>query len=661
MKRTLTCASVVLVAMTAAAQARVTRIEINRQEPFAAGQTFGSVGAYERVIGRFHGELDPAQPLNADIVDIDKAPRNARGMVEYSADFYILKPVDLGKGNGALFYEVNNRGGKAALARFNNGARSNDPSTAEHAGNGFLMREGFTVVWNGWMPDAPAGDNALRIEVPAATGAGLIEQTVWDEFLFNNKTTKEGRLTYRATSTDKKDATLLVRNRNSEEPAAVPPEQWEFVDARTIRLLPAGTPFRIGAIYQLIYKAANPPVNGIGFASTRDFVSFLRYAAADDAGTPNPLAAGGRPAIARTLSHGNSQSGRYLRDFIYSGFNEDEAHRIVFDGANPNVAGGRIFLNYRFSQPNRIVPDGHGFMLFPGASFPFAYETQTDPLTGRRDGNLARCSASRTCPKIVHTHSGTEYWQGGGSLITTDGLGRSDSTIPDNVRIYHFASTQHGGVDGSMPNGVCAMPSNRTDYRPLLRAAVVALDRWAKDGTPPPASRYPRIADGSLVDKITFGPIPGLTPAKGPAARPLVDYGPQFDKGILGKALPVVLKDSYRVLVPKVDADGNEVAGIRLPEVSVPTATGMGWNVRAADAGGAGELCYLEGSAVPFAKTKAERAAKGDPRPSLEERYRDGADYAQQVRQAATALQREGYLLEEDVRRIVERATAFTW
>ncbi len=317
MKRTLTCASVVLVAMTAAAQARVTRIEINRQEPFAAGQTFGSVGAYERVIGRFHGELDPAQPLNADIVDIDKAPRNARGMVEYSADFYILKPVDLGKGNGALFYEVNNRGGKAALARFNNGARSNDPSTAEHAGNGFLMREGFTVVWNGWMPDAPAGDNALRIEVPAATGAGLIEQTVWDEFLFNNKTTKEGRLTYRATSTDKKDATLLVRNRNSEEPAAVPPEQWEFVDARTIRLLPAGTPFRIGAIYQLIYKAANPPVNGIGFASTRDFVSFLRYAAADDAGTPNPLAAGGRPAIARTLSHGNSQSGRYLRDFIY--------------------------------------------------------------------------------------------------------------------------------------------------------------------------------------------------------------------------------------------------------------------------------------------------------------------------------------------------------
>jgi hypothetical protein len=644
-----------LVAMTAA-EARVTRIEITRQEPFAAGAQFGATGAYEKVVGRFRGELDPAHPLNARIVDIDKAPRNARGMVEYSADFYILKPVDLSKGNGAIFHEVNNRGRKAMLGRFNNGTRSNDPSTLEDAGNGFLMRQGFTLTWNGWMPGLPAANDFLRIELPTASAGERIEQTVWDEFLLNDKTTKDARLTYAATSTDKSQAKLLVRERNGEEPTLVPAEQWEFVNARTIRLLPEGTPFRMGAVYQLIYKAANPPVNGIGFASTRDFISFLRYAAADDAGTPNPLAQAGRPAISRTLSHGNSQTGRYLRDFIYSGFNEDESNRIVFEGAYPNVAGGRIFLNYRFSQPNRIVPAAHGFMYFPGGHFPFAYETQTDPFTGTRDGMLVRCTASNTCPKIIHTHSSTEYWQGAGSLITTDPLGRADGVVPENVRIYHFTGTQHAGVEGSMANGVCAMASNKTDYRPFQRGVVFNLDRWVKDGTPPPASRYPRIDNGGLVASNELPRIPGFTPPKGPSLRTLVDYGPDFGKGILGKALPVALPDAYRVLVPKVDADANEVAGLQLPEVAVPTATRAGWNVRAPDSGAAGELCYLEGSSVPFAKTKAEREAKGDPRPSIEERYPSAADYANRVRAAAAALQREGYLLDEDIQRILERA-----
>jgi hypothetical protein len=650
-----------LAAMTATAQARVTRIEIAKTEPFAAGQQFGATGAYERVLGRFHGELDPTMPPNKEIVDLDKAPRNARGMVEYSADFFILKPVDVTKGNGALFYEVNNRGNKGMLGRFNNAQPSNDPSTAEHAGNGFLMRQGFTLAWNGWMPGLPAANNPLRIEIPNATAGGKIEQTVWDEFLFNDKTTKQGQLTYAATSTDKSEAKLFVRERNSAEPTLVPADQWEFVNARTIRLLPEGTPFRIGAIYQLIYKAANPPVNGIGFASTRDFISFLRYAAADDAGTPNPLAAQGRPAISRTLSTGNSQSGRYQRDFIYSGFNEDEAHRIVFDGANPVVPGGRIFLNYRFSQPNRIVPAGHGFMYFPGATFPFSYETQADPFTGKRDGNLARCAASNTCPKIVHMHTGTEYWQGGGSLITTDPLGKTDANLPDNVRVYQMAGTQHAGATRGMPNGVCAMASNPVDYRPLLRGALVNLDRWVKGGTPPPASRYPRLADGTLVEKNEVVTFPGFTPAKAPSQRPRYDYGPDFDKGIIGKAFPTVLSDSYRVLVPKVDADGNEVAGLRLPEVVVPTLTSAGWNVRAPDAGGAGELCYLEGSSVPFAKTKAEREAKHDPRLSLEERYHDRSAYAERVREAAEALQREGYILPEDTKRIVDKAGALTW
>ncbi len=662
MTRSLGYAGLILLASTAMSEARVTRIEITRSEPFAAGQPFGNAGAYERIIGRFHGELDPAQPLNAVIVDLDKAPRNARGMVEYSSDFYILKPVDLAKGNGALLYDVNNRGNKRALAQFNSAPSSNDPSSAEHAGNGFLMRHGFTVVWSGWIPGLPATSN-LRIEVPVATtAAGPIEQMVWDEVLANDSKTVQGRLTFRATTTDKSKATLYVRNRNSEAPTVVPPEQWEFVDAGTFRLLPAGTPFRIGAIYQLVYKAANPPVSGIGFAATRDLVSFLRHADADDTGAANPLAAGGRPAIGRALAHGTSQSGRYLRDFVYLGFNEDEASRIVFDGINPHVATARTSLNYRFGQPNRIVQTGHGFLYYPGATFPFAYETQTDPFTGASDGILARCSARGNCPKVIHTNSSTEYWQTGQSLVTTDAMGRRDSTPPDNVRIYHLAGTHHTGAGTSIPTGICAMPPDHVDYRPVLRAALVALDRWVKDGTPPPASRYPRIADGTLVEKTApAGAIPGFTLAKGPNPKIRLDYGPNFGKGIVDKALPVVLKETYPVLVPKVDSDGNETSGIRLPDITVPTGTATGWNVRAADAGAAGELCYLQGSFVPFAKTKAEREARGDPRPSLAERYRDGADYAEKVRAAAAALEQDGYLLQEDVTRIVDKATAMTW
>jgi hypothetical protein len=663
MKRMLGYAALALLATTAAADARVTKIDIVKREPFAGGQAFGTVGPYEKVVGRFHGELDPRNPLDAVIVDLDKAPRNARGMVEYSADFYILKPVDLGKGNGALFYELSNRGNKGMLARFNDAPGGNDPTTPAQAGNGFLMQQGYTLLWNGWMPGLGAANDALRIELPVANNAsGPIVETVWDELLFNENDAKQARLTFKATSIDKSQAALYVRNHNSEAPSVIPVDQWEFVDAQTVRLLPAGTPFKIGAVYQFVYKAANPVVAGIGFAATRDIVSFARYAAADDAGTLNPLAGAGGPALTRAISQGNSQSGRYLRDFIYSGFNEDETHRIVFDGSIPTVAAGRIFLNYRFAQPGRINPAGHGFMFFPGAEFPFAYENQTDPFTGKSDGIFARCRASSTCPKVIHVNSGTEYWQAGQSLVTTDPMGQHDTTPPDDVRIWSMASVAHQGVTPAMPKGVCAMPYNLTDYRPFLRAALVALDRWVKDGKAPPASRYPHIADGTLVDAIKLDPgIPGLAMAKGPNSKERFDFGAQIDKGVIDHVLPVALKDRYRVLVPSVDADGNETGGLRLPDIAVPTGTAFGWSVRSEAGGGTGELCYLDGAFLAFAKTKAERAASKDPRPSLEERYRDSADYADKVRQAAAKLEQEGYLLPADAKRIVERAAMLTW
>jgi hypothetical protein len=595
-----------------AAQARLTRLEILRTEPFAGGEAFGTVGAYEKVVGRFHGELDPAQPLNAVIVDLEKAPRNAAGRVEYTSDFYILRPTDLAKGNGALLYDVNNRGNKRALIQFNRAPASNDPATSADAGNGFLMRQGFSVVWSGWIPGLPATDNNLRIEVPTATtAAGPIEETVWDELLFNDTTTTKAQLSFRPVAPE--SAQLLVRERNADAPTAVPADQWEFVDPQTIRLKPDGTAFRIGVIYQLVYRAANPPVSGIGFAATRDLVAFLRHAPADDAGTPNPLARGGKIAISRALAHGTSQSGRYLRDFVYRGFNEDEQNRSVFDGINPHVATARLFLNQRFAQPNRMVNLGHGFVAFPDVSFPFAFETQTDPITGATDGILARCGARGNCPKVISTNTGTEYWQSGQSLLTTDPLGHHDGVEPTNARIYYLAGTQ-------------------------------------------------RIDDGTLVEMT--GPtvkIPGFFAAKGPNQRPRFDYGPDFATGIIGNVLPVATADRYRVLVPKVDPDGNETSGVRLPDISVPTANAMGWSGRSASAGGAGELCYLDGSYLPFAKTKAEREASGDGRLSLEERYRNPADYAAKVHDAALALARGGYLLPEDVDRLSARAAAAAW
>jgi hypothetical protein len=653
--------ALLMVAAAPPAQARVTRIEVLRTEPFAGGEVFGTVGAYEKVVGRFHGELDPALPPNSVIVDLDKAPRNARGRVEYSADFYILKPVDLAKGNGAILYEVNNRGSKRALVYFNSAPPSNDPASPEQAGNGFLMRQGFSVLWSGWIPGLPATNNNLRIEVPTATTAsGPIEQTVWDEFLFNNATTKQARLSFRAIAPE--TATLMVRERNADAPTTLAADQWEFADPQTIRLKPDGTAFRIGAIYQLVYRAANPPVAGIGFAATRDLVSFLRHDAADEAGTANPLAAAGKILVDRALAHGRSQSGRYLRDFVYQGFNEDESNRIVFEGVNPHAATARMFLNQRFAQPNRPTQLGHGFIFYPNSSFPIAYETQTDPFTGARDGIMARCGARGNCPKIIHTNTGTEYWQFGQSLVTTDALGHQDGAEPANVRIYHFAGTQHAGSVATMPKGVCAMPPDRIDYAPLMRAALASLDRWVKDGTPPPPSRHPRIDDDTLVEMT--GPavkIPGFVAAKGPNQRPRFDYGPDFAKGIIGNVLPVATAERYRVLVPKVDQDGNETSGIRLPDIAVPTATAMGWSVRSATAGGAGELCYLDGSYLPFDKTKAEREASGDGRLSLEERYGGPADYAAKVHDAAAALAKDGYLLPEDVERISARAAAAAW
>ncbi len=637
--------------VVASAHAGLTRIEIVSSVPFAGGKAFGEVGAYTRITGRFYGELDPNIPANKLIVDLAKAPRNARGRVEYSADFDILTPADKAKGNGTLFYDVNNRGNKRLLHLLNDTPANNALDQPEHAGDGFLMRHGFTVVWSGWIPGLPKAPHLLRLDVPNAKG---VEQQVWDEFLFNDGKQTSARLTFPAASMDRSTARLMVRDRNDDTPSVIQDKAWEFVNGNTIRLLPEGTPFRAGAIYQLSYRAKDPPVAGIGFAATRDLIGFLRYGTKDEAGNLNPLLGATRVSLA----HGTSQSGRYLRDMLYEGFNETEDGRMVFDGLQPHIASARIFLNWRFAQPNRLYSAGFGFLGYPDASFPFSYAKLRDPITGREDSLLERCKAHKNCPRILQTVSSTEYWQGGHSLNTTDPAGRHDVALPENVRVYYLAGTEHV-ITPTMPKGVCVgTPNTAIDPRPAMRALTLALDRWVKDGTPPPASRYPKIADGTLVpaEALTLPKVPGFTAPRGPNPMPPFDYGKQAALGIIDHVPPAPRKGRYGVLVPAVDADGNEVAGIRVPEQAVPAATTTGWSLRSEQGGGTGELCYLDGQVLPFAPTAAAREAAKDPRPSLAERYGDKDAYLRKVRESALQLQQSGYLLAEDIERIVARA-----
>ena len=645
-----------LIAVSNCAFAEVTRIEVTKRQPFADGRAYGTAGAYERVGGRFHGEIDPKDPVTAGITDIDKAPVNARGKVEYSADFDILKPVDLSRGNGTMLYDVVNRGSKLALALFNDAPQSDDPASLGDGGNGFLMRYGFTIAWSGWEAGLREAAHRLHIEVPAARG---LEQIVWDEILFNRRGRTGARLSFLSVDADKARSILYVLENHRTAPRALPATAWEYIDAQRIRLLPAGTAFPIGVIHQFTYPARNPPIAGLGFAATRDFVSFLRH----ETGGRNPLAAGGRPGLRVAIAHGNSQGGRYLRSFLHGGFNDDEAGRIVFDGMNPHLAAARIFLNHRFAQPARAFNLAYGFRGYGEVGFPFAYGLQPDPHAAREDGLLAACAARGRCPKIMHTVTSSEYWQSGSSLVTTDPLGVRDVPPPANVRIYHFAGAQHS-VEAIMPDGVCAAPANtEVDPRPVMRALLHALDAWIKTGNPPPPSSYPRLARGTLIDAgaYRFPAIPGLVLPRGPNPRERFDYGPEHGDGVPGNGLPRLVAGRYAVRVPAVDRDGNETGGIRVPELAVPLGTATGWATRAPDAGGAGELCYLDGSYVPFARTRAQRLANGDPRRAVEERYLGKADYVARIQRAAARLQKSGYLLEEDTVRTLARAESRPW
>jgi hypothetical protein len=649
-----TLVAVLLVA--APVSAEVVRIEVKSRTPVLAGQAFGTTGPYERLIGTIYFAIDPRNPANLIIADIDKAPRNAAGKVEFSSDFYLIKPVDASRGNGTVLYEVSNRGGKGMVGFFNFASGGADPQTTEQFGDGFLLENGFTLLWVGWQFDVPVREGLVRVFAPIAKEADgrPITGLVRSDFVLSARATEasladRGHQAY--VVSDRNDAANVLTVRDSVEGArrTVPRTEWQFTeDGKSVRMAAGFEPQKI---YEVVYRAQDPAVVGVGPAAVRDTISKIKYSGAAELG----LAPG---AIKRGIAFGISQSGRFLRTYLYYGFNEDESHRKVFDGVMPHVAGsGRGSFNHRFAQPSR---DGHPYINFfyPTDIFPFTDAEQSDPETGLTDGLLTHATKPAYQPNIFYTNSSYEYWGRSASLYHTTVDGTKDARLPANVRGYLLSAGQHGVAAFPPARSIGQQLNNPLDYRWAMRSLLLAMNRWVTDGTAPPASALPRVDNGTLVtpDKLKFPKVPAVNVATVPQKAYRADYGPDFiRKGVVTQEPPAI-KSAFAILVPQVDADGNEVAGIRMPELAVPVATYTGWNLFNEKSGPTKVLASMQGSFIPLARSKTDRETSGDPRRSIEERYRSRDQYLAEITKAANDLVSKGYLLKNDVPRIVAQA-----
>ncbi|HKA58694.1 MAG TPA: alpha/beta hydrolase domain-containing protein, partial [Gemmatimonadales bacterium] len=653
------------------AEARITKLQINSRAVAYGGASFGSVGQYETLRGVAFGEVDPHDPLNEVITDIKLAPRNARGMVEYNMDFWISKPVDMTRANGTLLHDVPNRGNVRSL-ELNVGGSGDSV-----AGDGFLQRQGYTLSDNGWEGDLSTG---LQIRLPVARNKDGSEITnrIRTEYILNGAPTSTQDLStppaYESISTSNAGATLTRRVHQDDARELIPNSDWAFADCSAVPF--PGVPstkkvclrgnFDTNHIYELLYTAKNPMVLGLGFAATRDFISFLRNSNGastgkcdrkhhgdedrgrgrgrdddDDDGhghrhAPCPAAApmAENPlgeSIQNAIIYGSSQSGRYIRTFIQLGFNQDENRNLTLEGAIPHKASNRGAFNVRFGQPDRLSGTQHTERQFPGAESSQTWGVSDDKISGVKAGQLDRCRKSDSCPKIFHTNTDTEYWQALMALNTTDSDSKHDLKIPKNVRIFLYSGTRHGGGDVTMqlPTVVPAPPANcqlRTNNNPFIhgqRALLVALRDWIVHGTHPPSSLYPTLDSGTLVrlSDIHYPYIPAVnfTVAGIATQKFYLDRGPLFNvediSGVMRE--PPIKRGAYSVRMPQVDADGNTIAGLPNTNMLVPLATYLGWNVRKAGFS-EGDSCDLTGAIVPFFRTLAERLAANDPRPSLQ-------------------------------------------
>ena len=637
------------------------RIELSERSDVLAGKSFGAAGPYERLVGKAYFAVDPKLPANQIVVDIDKAPRNDSGLVEFSSDIYVLKPRDPKNGNGAVLYEVSNRGNKGMFAMYNRATSSHDPKKPADFGDNFLLERGYTLIWLGWQFDVPRAEGLMRLYTPIArNGDRPITGPVRSEIIVDKKefsrsfADRNTHIPYPMANPNDPTLTLTVRDRNDGPRRIVPRSAWKIVEGTHVSMA-AG--FEPGKIYEIVYTAKDPALVGLGPAAIRDLISFLKFGNGNAA---TPLS-DERSFIKRAYAMGTSQSGRFLRTFLYYGFNADEKGRKMFDGVLAHVAGaGRGSFNIRFGQPSR---DGHPFLnlFYPTDIFPFTDVPETDPETGLTDGLLVKAEQAHVTPKIFYTDSAYEYWGRSASLIHTTPDGKKDAPIPAGTRIYFFAGGQHGPA---------AFPPERTvTTEPAESESVYLVDAGAPGGDGPMGGEERRAAAIAVsedrqyklveLSALRFPNIHGVAVPTRPQRAYHVDYGPDFrTRGIISIEPPQVGKP-FPTLVPQVDADGNETSGIRMPDIQAPAGNLHRLeHARSGDRRAGDEMFSMVGSYIPFARTKAEREKNHDPRRSVEERYASREEYLMQVEKAAKNLVASGYLLAQDVPKLMERGSA---
>ncbi len=661
--RVVVCVVLALFTYSSIASSEVARVVIEHRVDVLGGRAFGAVGPYEKIVGRIYFVFDPTNPFNARIVDLDKAPRNAEGMVEAWANFMVLRPKVDTIGVATALLEVSNRGGKASLPYFNFGARSSfNPTTEEDFGDGLLMRLGLTVIWVGWQWDVPLREGLLRLHVPIATdGVDRLEGLVRADWTVDRATNSlalghRNHVAYQASDAADPRNVLTVRDGRLAPRITVPRDEWQFARLESGRVVPDPTSihmksgFGAGRIYELVYVAQDPRVVGLGLAAVRDMMSYAKY----DSTSVFPADVG--------LALGISQTGRFLRHFVYQGFNTDEQGRKVFDGMLIHTAGaGRGSFNHRFAQPSR---DAHRYSAFfyPTDIFPFSSQTQHDPESGLNDGLFAHPFRPEHLPRIFYTNTGYEYWGRAASLLHTSIDGTTDIELFPNERIYNLASGQH--FVGTFPPpsrsrlpGAEAYRGNPLNFLYTMRALLTGMVQWLEDGTEPPPSAYPRIDAGHLVpiDQVAFPSIRGVDFPTTAHEAYRVEYGPRWDQGIID-IQPPSLGAPFPVLVPQVDELGNDLGGVATVETLAPLATFAPWNLRIGYPGGMDELTDFTGTYIPLPRNDSTAQESGDPRPSIASLYGSRTEYLEAAQRAAESLVAHGFLLEEDVPAVVRRA-----
>jgi hypothetical protein len=650
----------ILAATVSPLHARVLRVEIASRADVLQGKPFGDAGAYERITGRVFFSLPIANPHNQRIVDLSNAVNLKNAEVEFSSDFVAVRPKDAHKGNGSMLLEVPNRGRARILSLVDSG----DQDLANDAGDAWFLRNGFTVVSLGWQWDAD-GPDALRFFAPVAkesgrTITGLLRGDVMPSHAMPEIPLGHlilgsiGGTEYPVAAPDDPRNTLTVRNSREAERTVIPRAEWQFahtVDGKLTssdRHIHLNGGFQPGKIYEYVYVVADPVVAGGGFAAIRDFASYAKHA--PDAVTP----------AARVYGEGISQNGRFLRDFLYQGFNADEDGRIALDGVLAHVAGaGRGSFNYRFAQPSRDAQPTSS-VFFPTDIFPFTDQPENDPVTGETAGLLDRAVTEKVVPKIFLSNTSYEYWGRACALIHVSADGKQDAPISQSVRIYHLTGLQHFSGPFPPEKGKGDLLGQQLQsplpVQYFWRAMIASMDAWVRSNTLPPASSYPKIADGNLVPLSAYAlpAIPGVNRPHEANTAYRLDFGPNWRNGILSLQPPRV-GPAFPVLVPQVDADGNEREGVRLPEVILPLGTYASWNLRDPSIGAPDQRLAFETSYIPFPKTAADRQKTDDPRKSIAERYSDREDYMTRYKKAVDDLVKQRWILPEDREALIHR------